>query len=188
MTESRLPSGSGFGKMAGNMPGSEKRERNRKKGTVPFAVWIAAAAALTAADQLTKQLAVSALAGSRSIRLLPGVLELVLVENTGAAFGLGQGGQWLFVVLAALISVFLLYDLWKGSRTGLSVLRGIGETMVVAGAVGNALDRVRLGCVIDFIYVKLIDFPVFNVADICVTVGCALLILNLLTQRDEAGS
>ena len=175
-------------KLAGNMPGSEKRERNRKKGTVSFAVWLVAAAVLTAADQLTKQLAVSGLGGSRTIRLLPGALEFVLVENRGAAFGLGQGGKWLFVALAALISVFLLYDLWKGSRAEAGALRGIGETMVVAGAVGNALDRVRLGYVIDFIYVKLIDFPVFNVADICVTAGCALIVLSLLTERGASGT
>ena len=90
------------------------------------------------------------------------------------------------MVLAALISVFLLYDLWKGSRAEMSVLWGIGETMVMAGGIGNAVDRIRLGYVVDFIYVKLIDFPVFNAADICVTVGMALIALGFLTTHDRS--
>jgi len=158
----------------------------KKRDAFPF-IWLAAAAGLTAADQITKVVAANALPDGRMIPLIPGVLELTLVHNTGAAFGLGQGGQWLFVALAFLISAVLVSDLIKrtGRRTsGRSLLRLTGETMVLAGAVGNAIDRIRLGWVIDFIYVRVIDFPVFNVADICVTVGCVLMILGLFTERD----
>ena len=114
------------------------------------------------------------------IRIIPGVLELTLVFNTGAAFGLGQGGQMLFTAMAFLISVGVLIWLYRSIRGAGGFLRQAALVLILAGALGNALDRIRWHYVIDFIYIRLIDFPVFNVADICVTVGCVLLLLDMV--------
>ena len=141
---------------------------------------ILAAVLLSAFDQLTKHLAVHSLADGKVIRIIPGVLELTLVFNTGAAFGLGQGGQMLFTAMAFLISVGVLIWLYRSIRGAGGFLRQAALVLILAGALGNALDRIRWDYVIDFIYIRLIDFPVFNVADICVTVGCVLLLLDMV--------
>lgn len=138
-----------------------------------------AAILLLIADQLTKHLAVRALADGTVIRIIPGVLELTLVYNTGAAFGLGQGGQLLFTGLAFLISAGILIWLYRAVNGAGGLLRQAALVLILSGALGNALDRIRWRYVIDFIYIRLIDFPVFNIADICVTVGCALLFLDM---------
>ena len=114
------------------------------------------------------------------------MLELLYVQNTGAAFSLLENAQWLFILIAVaavlLISVFLI-RLPKTKRyQPLHILL----TFISAGAVGNLIDRIQLGYVRDFIYFSIIDFPVFNVADIYVTVSTALLvILVLFYYREE---
>lgn len=143
----------------------------------------AAAAVLFAAavllDQVTKIAAVKALASGR-IPLLAGVLEFLYVENRGAAFGIFQNGTWFFTLTATIAIVILavLYVKCPGSKR--YFLLRLCLVMIGAGAAGNLIDRVLLHYVRDFIYFALIDFPVFNVADIYVTVctfGLALLIL-----------
>ncbi|MDO5591537.1 MAG: signal peptidase II, partial [Bacillota bacterium] len=130
--------------------------------------------------------AVRALQGKPPIILVNGVLELLYVQNTGAAFSLLENAQWLFILIAVaavlLISVFLI-RLPKTKRyQPLHILL----TFISAGAVGNLIDRIQLGYVRDFIYFSIIDFPVFNVADIYVTVSTALLvILVLFYYREE---
>mgnify|MGYP000283727217 FL=1 len=108
------------------------------------------------------------------------------MQNTGSAFSLLENAQWLFILIAVaavlLISVFLI-RLPKTKRyQPLHILL----TFISAGAVGNLIDRIQLGYVRDFIYFSIIDFPVFNVADIYVTVSTALLvILVLFYYREE---
>ena len=150
-------------------------------------IYLIAVLAALAADLGTKQLAVSHLKGGRSFVLLPGVFELVYVENRGAAFGMMQGGQWLFVAIAVLIFAACAVFFVRSGRTYWSVC----FVLLGAGALGNMADRLCLGYVRDFLYFSLIDFPVFNVADIYVTVSCALLIVLTLTDRkgeDNASS
>lgn len=149
-------------------------------------LWAAGWCDLILLDLQTKAAAVRALQGKPPIILVNGVLELLYVQNTGAAFSLLENAQWLFILIAVaavlLISVFLI-RLPKTKRyQPLHILL----TFISAGAVGNLIDRIQLGYVRDFIYFSIIDFPVFNVADIYVTVSTALLvILVLFYYREE---
>lgn len=149
-------------------------------------LWAAGWCTLILLDLQTKAAAVRALQGKPPITLVNGVLELLYVQNTGAAFSLLENAQWLFILIAVaavlLISVFLI-RLPKTKRyQPLHILL----TFISAGAVGNLIDRIQLGYVRDFIYFSIIDFPVFNVADIYVTVSTALLvILVLFYYREE---
>lgn len=148
-------------------------------------LWAAGWCALILLDLQTKAAAVRALQGEPPIILVNGVLELLYVQNTGAAFSLLENAQWLFILIAVaavlLISVFLI-RLPKTKRyQPLHILL----TFISAGAVGNLIDRIQLGYVRDFIYFSIIDFPVFNVADIYVTVSTALLVVLVLFYYKE---
>ena len=130
------------------------------------------------ADQLTKWLAVIFLEGEADLLLWEDVLHFSFVRNRGAAFGMLQDQRWLFMVVSTIaIGALLVYLIrWKPKNLWVRV----SIAMIIGGGIGNMIDRVLLGYVIDFIYVKLIDFPVFNVADCFVTVGSGILITYLI--------
>ena len=137
------------------------------------------AAALIAVDQLTKFWAQHTFPlGGEGLPLALG-FHLTYVRNTGAAFGIFQDGTLLLGGLSALVSLGLLIYLILNART-LPKLQLWGLTLIFSGAVGNMIDRFRLGYVIDFIhfYLPNFDFPVFNVADSCVVIGAGLLIIS----------
>ena len=142
---------------------------------------------LIVADLLTK-LAASKL-GSREVVLIPGVLSLSYIENHGAAFGIMQGRQWLLIVISAvIIAAAVVFCIRRIRDTRYRYLRVL-TVFLVAGALGNMIDRFMLGYVRDFIYFKLIDFPVFNVADIYVTVSAVLILIWIILHGDpEPGS
>lgn len=145
-----------------------------------------AAAVLVALDQWTKYLAVLHLKGKNPIAVWEGVFELHYLENQGAAFGILQGQKSIFLICTAVVMALLIFyynRLPAGKR--FFGLRLVG-VLLTAGAVGNLIDRMRFSYVVDFLYFKLIDFPVFNVADCYVTVGAALLaVLILFVYKDE---
>lgn len=138
------------------------------------------------ADQFTKHLAVSHLKNGNSVVLIQNVFQLHYLENRGAAFGLLQGQKIWFVVstscmLILMVLVYLRVPIEKRYRWIRLIL-----TLLTAGALGNLIDRLRLNYVIDFFYFELINFPIFNVADIYVTVGMALLLITILFYyKDE---
>lgn len=137
-------------------------------------------AALVLADQLTKYLAVVHLKGQEPVVLLPGVLELYYLENQGAAFSMLQNQQAFFYVLTFLFLAAAGWFLWKmPAQKKYSPLR-ISLLVLCAGAIGNLIDRIVHKYVVDFIYFVIIDFPVFNVADIYVTLGVIVLICLVL--------
>ena len=125
-----------------------------------------------AADQLTKALIVASFVHGESLPLLPPLLCLTYVQNTGAAFGLLKGQQLLFILLAGGVIVYLPRTLLVGRH--LTAATVWGSALILGGAVGNLLDRLRLGYVIDFIDVHV--WPVFNVGDSAITIGVALLL------------
>ena len=144
-----------------------------------------AAALLAALDQITKTAAKERLAGGPVV-LIDGVFQFQYLENRGAAFGIFQNQRWLFLILTA---AFLIFAVWfyiripDGKRYRLMRVICV---MITAGAVGNLIDRVFLVYVRDFLYFVLIDFPIFNVADIYVTVSAALMIWAVLFYyKDE---
>ena len=138
---------------------------------------------LIAADLLTK-LTASKL-GSREVVLIPGVLSLSYIENRGAAFGIMQGRQWLLIVISAvMIAAAVVFYIRRIRDIQYRYLRVL-IVFLVAGALGNMIDRIMLGYVSDFIYFKLIDFPVFNVADIYVTVSAVLILIWIILHGDS---
>lgn len=125
-------------------------------------------------DQATKAWARAALAGGPA-PLVPGVMDLVLVKNTGAAFSMGEGKQWLFVLLALVIVVGCVAWVAREREMPLPLACALGA--VVGGGVGNLIDRVVAGEVTDFFATTFISFPVFNVADVFVTCGVVLVLV-----------
>ena len=149
-------------------------------------IGILAAVILTALDQWTKYLAVLHLKGQSPIVLWEGVFELHYLENRGAAFGILQGQKAVFLVctLVILMLIAFYYNRLPGERKFFPMR--LVAVLLAAGAVGNLIDRMRYSYVVDFLYFKLIDFPVFNVADCYVTVGAVLLaVLILFVYKEE---
>lgn len=151
-------------------------------------VWAAASLALVLADQYTKLLAVTGLKEKAPLVLLDGVFELLYSENRGAAFGMLQGRQGFFFLIGAVVlfaAAFVMYRMQDWGQKRYHWLK-ICTIMITAGAIGNMVDRLSKGYVVDFLYFKLINFPIFNVADIYVTTAtAALLILLCFYYREE---
>lgn len=118
---------------------------------------------------------------------LPGILKLFYVENRGAAFSLGEGSGWLFVLLALAVCVAVAVYLLRAHCV--SKLEVIGLGMVVGGGIGNAIDRILFGYVVDFLATEFIEFPVFNVADIGITCGVVIAFVGylFLSPANEKG-
>ena len=124
-------------------------------------------------DQLTKYAAVSSLMPIKQIVLINGFFNLTYVENRGAAFGSMQGARWFFVALAAIVVSGIIFYYNKIEKTkGTFILRS-SLVMLCSGTIGNVIDRVFRGYVVDFLDFIIIgyDFPVFNVADILIVIG-----------------
>ena len=130
-------------------------------------------------DQVSKYFADTMIAGGSTVPLIPGVLELANVHNAGVAWGMLQGGRWIFIVLTVVVSAILVYYLFFRKDQLGTLARG-SLSLILAGAVGNLIDRACLGYVRDMIYVSAIHFPVFNIADSAVTVGAVLLLIDTI--------
>ncbi len=137
---------------------------------------IAVVAVLVGLDQLTKWLAVVYLKSGEPVTLIPGVLQLSYAENEGAAFGMLQGGRWFFVVLTGMMLVALLVFVLSGKLRRFWMFN-CSAVLILAGGIGNLIDRLVQGYVVDFIETTFITFPLFNVADCCVVVGSLLLLV-----------
>ena len=149
-------------------------------------IGILAAVLLTALDQWTKYLAVLHLKGQSPIVLWDGVFELYYLENRGAAFGILQGQKAVFLICTAVVLVLIAFYYNRLPEGRRYTLMRVVAVLLAAGALGNLIDRMRYSYVVDFLYFKLIDFPVFNVADCYVTVGAVLLaVLILFVYKEE---
>ncbi len=152
-----------------------------KTKIINLIAWIATSAFLIALDRVTKIAAVIYLKNNDPISLLFDAFEFIYSENRGAAFGMLQGRQIFFACIAIFVLIIALYVTLKlpGFNEPRYNLLKLCVAMLTAGAFGNMADRLSQGYVVDFLYLKVINFPVFNVADICVTCG-ALLLIGLL--------
>ena len=139
---------------------------------------------IVAADQVTKLLVLANIPLYGSLELLPGLLSLTYVQNTGAAFSALQGMQWLFVVVFLAFAALIVWE-FSGNRMGFSTFERWCIVAVFGGGLGNLIDRLRLGYVVDMIKTEFITFPVFNVADCFITCGCILLIVHLVFANRE---
>ena len=140
---------------------------------------------LVVLDQFTKVLALQNLKGQEPITIIPDVFQLLYVENRGAAFGILQNKQWVFLIITAIVLAALIWALPRMSRERHFLPLRLCLCFIGAGAVGNMIDRIFRGYVVDFFYFKLIDFPVFNVADIYVTTSAIVLIFLIVFLYKE---
>lgn len=132
---------------------------------------------LVALDQWTKFLALTHLKNQEDIILIPGVFQLHYLENRGAAFSLFQNRIWMLVLLTVIFLSILFWVYFRIPRTRHYFPLHLTAIFLAAGALGNFVDRVRMRYVVDFFYFSLINFPVFNVADIFVVASFILLII-----------
>lgn len=138
-------------------------------------------------DQLTKWLVVTKMEIGETIAVIEPVLYFTSHRNRGAAFGILQGQMWLFYIVTIIVVIAIVYYMKKEAKH--SALTGISLALMLGGAIGNFIDRLFRGEVVDFVdtYIFGYDFAIFNVADSALTVGVALLIIKMLfdERRDK---
>ncbi|MFH5836367.1 signal peptidase II [Proteiniclasticum sp. C24MP] len=136
-------------------------------------------------DYVTKIWAVDTLKGKQDITVIEGFFDLSYLENRGAAFGIFQGRAYLLAAVTVVIMGILLFNYYKAKKK--TWLLTVSTGLILTGAVGNLIDRVRFGFVVDFIswhWKDVYYFPSFNVADICITIGTGLLVIYILKEVD----
>ena len=142
------------------------------------------AAGIVAADQITKYFTVANIALYEDVEFIPGVLGFTYVQNTGAAFSSFEGQQWLFSLIFAFITVAILWEYFKKPQP-FSKFERFCIAAIYGGGLGNMIDRVRLGYVVDMLETKFMRFPVFNVADCFITCGCIAMMVSLVFFNKE---
>ena len=137
------------------------------------------AALIVAADQFVKYLTISNISLYADVPFIPGLLQLTYVQNTGAAFSSFEGQQWLFALIFVIFTLLIVRE-YRKNTMGFTRLEWWCIAAIYGGGLGNMIDRVRLGYVVDMIETTFITFPVFNVADCFITCGCILLMVHLV--------
>ncbi len=139
---------------------------------------------LLIADQITKLLIVSNMQPFDTIPIWSGVLHITYVQNTGAAFGMMDEFRWILIGVTVIVIPVLIYIIKKYG--GKSKMLDWSLFLILAGALGNFIDRLRLGFVIDFVDFRAINFYIFNVADSCIVIGGILLVIyTFLSSKNE---
>ena len=143
-----------------------------------FVFYVIFAAAVVLADQLTKALVVANIPLGGHVAFLPGFLDFTYVRNTGAAFSSFEGMQWLFALIFLVFTLGIFYEYFR-KRMPFSNFERWMIAAIYAGGLGNMIDRLRLGYVVDMIETQFMEFPVFNVAYCFITCGCIALFVSL---------
>ncbi|CAK6691903.1 Lipoprotein signal peptidase [Cyanobium usitatum str. Tous] len=136
-------------------------------------------------DQLSKALAVTNLPLGSSSAFLPGLLSLQLVRNSGAAFSLFSGNPQLLGLVSLLVSIAVA--VWIQKQGQMTLTRSLGVGLLLGGALGNGLDRWRLGYVVDFLALVPVSFPVFNLADVAINLAVLCFAIELLGNHGQKG-
>ncbi len=136
---------------------------------------------LTICDQLLKSWVASSIVLGGSKQLIPGIIELTNLRNSGAAWSIFEGQQTFFTIITIIAIIVIGYFIWQ-YRKNISVL--IGLSLIMAGTIGNFIDRLRQGYVVDMFETTFINFPIFNIADMCLTIGVIWLIICILKEKD----
>ncbi|MFC6169113.1 signal peptidase II [Loigolactobacillus jiayinensis] len=136
-------------------------------------------------DQLVKSWITTHLALQQIQTLIPNVFSLTYLRNDGAAWSILQGKQLFFLILTPLVIIVLGYLLFKARHQ--NRWYALGLTLMIAGALGNFIDRLRFGYVVDMFQLDFINFPIFNLADSALTVGVILVFVYLIFFADEKG-
>lgn len=141
-------------------------------------------ALLVGLDQWSKYLTVQNISLGETKEFIPGFLSLTHLRNTGAAWSLLEGKMIFFYVITVIVSVVIIYLLIKNYKK--SVWYSVGLSFVLAGAIGNFIDRVRLGYVVDMLQTDFMNFPIFNVADSTLVVGVICIFIYLILDEKAA--
>ena len=142
------------------------------------------AAGIVVADQFTKYLTVANIPLHGHVDVFPGVVCFTYVRNTGAAWSSFEGMIWLFALIFAALTIVIIWEFSK-KRLPFTTLERWCIAAIYGGGLGNMIDRLRLGFVVDMIKTEFIEFPVFNVADCFITCGCILLLIHLFLVNKE---
>lgn len=129
-------------------------------------------------DAVSKYLVVANIPPDGNVPCINGVFHLTYIKNRGAAFGMLENARWVFLIVSVIAIVAMIVYMLLKKPKNMWVKTAIA--MLVGGGIGNMIDRVRLGYVVDFIEVDFVDFAVFNVADSFVTVACGILVVYLI--------
>ncbi|WP_283578209.1 signal peptidase II [Limosilactobacillus reuteri] len=136
---------------------------------------------LTICDQLLKSWVASSIVLGGSKQLIPGIIELTNLRNSGAAWSIFEGQQTFFTIITIIVIIVIGYFIWQ-YRKNIPML--IGLSLIMAGTIGNFIDRLRQGYVVDMFETTFINFPIFNIADMCLTIGVIWLIICILKEKD----
>ena len=142
------------------------------------------AGAIVALDQFTKYLTVANIPLYADVPFIPGLLQLTYVQNTGAAFSSFEGQQWLFALIFVVFTGLIVYE-YKKNSMGFTLFERWCIAAIYGGGLGNMIDRVRMGYVVDMIETTFMEFPVFNVADCFITCGCILMMTHQILFNKE---
>jgi len=142
---------------------------------------------LVTIDQITKYLTVQNIGLYEIKEIIPNFLSFTYIQNSGAAWSLLEGKMWFFYIITIIVIAFLLYYLYTEGRK--DKILGIILSIVLAGTIGNFIDRLIFQYVVDMIRLEFINFPIFNVADMLLTVGvAALLIYSIYEERSSTNN
>lgn len=133
-------------------------------------------------DQIVKMAIVKNLRLSEQKSVINGILSLTHLRNNGAAWSILEGQQWFFVLTTVIV---LSVAIWFWLKNLSKNWYAIGLTLIISGALGNFIDRVRQGYVVDMFQLDFINFPIFNVADILLSIGFVVLFIGILIEKDE---
>ena len=147
-------------------------------------IWLLITVGVVFLDQITKWLAVIFLQGNAAVPVIPWFIQLSYLENRGAAWGMFADQRWVFMTISTIAIIAICgYMFIKRPE---NKLLSISLAFIVGGGIGNMIDRVLLGFVVDFLEFTFIDFPIFNVADsfVCIGAGMLLLYMTILTVKE----
>ncbi|MGT2924020.1 signal peptidase II [Streptococcus caviae] len=153
-----------------------------RKILLPFAVLL-----LVGFDQLSKMLVVKSIALGEIVNVIPNVVSLTYLKNTGAAFSILENQQWFFTIISIVVLGAASYYLIKFMQSD-DVWLLAGLILIIAGGLGNFIDRLRLGYVVDMVHLDFIDFAIFNAADTYLSIGVLLLIIALWREEKNGDS
>ena len=159
-----------------------KTEKNqlKKQSLLPWSLILIVG--LIIVDQIVKHWVTSNIPLNGSRTFIPGLLDLDNLHNTGAAWRMLEGRQWFFAVITVIAIIVVAYLMWKNRRSAWIMT---GLSLIMAGAVGNFIDRLSQRYVVDMFALKNVNFPVFNVADACLTVGVFIMLIVVLKEDDQ---
>lgn len=141
-------------------------------------IWIILSLVVAGADQLVKYIVLKNISLTDTVEVIPKILQFVYVKNTGAAFSLLSGKTYILSIVSLAVCIFLIWYLIKKRPSSRLLLVSLG--LILGGAVGNMIDRMFRNFVVDYIEVLFVQFPVFNLADVAITVGAALLMIYVI--------